>query len=120
MIEEIKLLLPLLESATNGAAWLVVLYFSVILARMALVATVILLLAKWAFRLLYQVKSPNLRNIICTYQFDIKGGNGLECYFDLVTFRRLLREIGERGGPTTSVHTSHVEDAIEALREARK
>jgi hypothetical protein len=58
MVEEIKLLLPLLENTQEGAFWLILLYFGLKLMGYILPTAVILIVVWWVKKLFLHFKDP--------------------------------------------------------------
>lgn len=126
MIDEINALLPLLQSATNGAIWGVAMYFAYGVLKIAAVCGVIIFVVSKASDLIKSATAPTVTDLRMVdrvaYFFD-EGRGGLDCYFSKSEFQSLLTEIGScRVGSRERVvvEDSHIQKAIETLKAAKK
>lgn len=95
MLDVVRELMPLLEGAKNGTVWLVAAYFGLLLARMLLVAGVIIWLASRAYRLIMAgMRDPIEVNRWAVYQWNTNGPEGrINAHFKQKDFQDLLRAI---------------------------
>lgn len=115
MLDQLKELIPLMETVADGAFWLVIAYLSVIVFKLLLLVAAFLLIARWAISAVLKLNGIEAvkKNYWNMYQWDEADGS-IDAMFTRGVFQELLKSIADSRGKVTS---SEVFDAIAKLNK---
>lgn len=117
MLDIVKELIPLVEGATNGAVWLVLAYFGVLILKMVLWTVGVLLLARTVANLIKSMTGHGEELLYGQIKDNKQSDVNVAYAVNKEHVRELMRALG---GPDKYVSTFNLPDMIKHIENYHK